>query len=175
MSAGPLLPRAAGAVALALAAPALSGCWAWGRVDGGLVTPTTLCRGCAGSTANMHVAGGEDNNRIGMDLAIRTKFTPDTQQLAFGLGLAATGKADPVAPYFVGGIHTLQFEDAFGDFAFGMGSPYAEIGVRAAVVREGSSGIDVLLGTAIEYDVRFTHQPSQGFWSFKVGMGFEAD
>ncbi len=166
------------ALALALAAPALTGCWGMARLDGGVVVPTAPCTQCSGSTLNAHLAVGEDS--AGMDLAIRTKYTPDITQVAFAAGIAAAPEPNPIAPYFAAGIHTLQFESAHGAFAFGMFSPYAELGLHLGVSRIDYDGlsfnkrdwISVLAGASIEYDIRFTDQPSQAYWSFKLGMAF---
>jgi len=119
---------------------------------------------------NAVLAAGED--AISTDLAIRTNYTPDITQIAFAAGLAAFPEPDPIAPYFAAGIHTRQFESAYGDFAFGMFSPYAELGAHVGLAKNDFTWIGVLAGTSIEYDIRFTDQPSQAYCSFKLGMAF---
>lgn len=166
--------RRSAALALALWAPLLSGCWAWARVDGGVTTPTTLCEGCQGATVNTHFAAGEDGE-AGFDTAIRMKFTPDVAQFAYGVGYVGTFQPEPVSPYFLGGAHLLQLESAFDEFAIGAFSPYAELGARIALSDRRGGLVELSLGTSIEYDLRFTDQPNQGFWGFMIGVGVSDD
>jgi hypothetical protein len=177
----PPAPRAPAfrALALALAAPLLTGCWAFTRLDGGPVVPISSCTGCSGSALDAHAALGEDFG-AGADVAIRTKFTPDVQQLAVAFGLTAVGEPEPIYPYFTTGIHVLQFESAYDRFAFGMFSPYAELGAQIGVIdnrvlEAGDEWLSVLVGTAIEYDLRFTPQPNEGYWSLKLGVAYTVD
>lgn len=172
----PPAPRAPAfrALALALAAPLLTGCWAFARLEGGPVVPISSCTGCSGSALDAHFAFGEDIS-AGPDFALRTKFTPDVQQLAFAFGLTAVGEPEPISPYFTTGIHVLQFERAYGRSAFGMFSPYAELGAHVGVIHDGDEWLSVLFGTAIEYDLRFTQQRNDGYWSLKLGVAYTVD
>lgn len=106
--------------------------------------------------------------------ALRTKFGDDIQQLATAQEVVVVPFPNLrlFSPYVRGGVHALQLERVRGDFAFGMFSPYVELGLTFAV-RSTSADITFLsLAVTAEYDLRFTGpNPSEPFLGLVIGLG----
>lgn len=92
------------------------------------------------------------------------------------LGLWHLRPPAPVAGFYaLGGANILQIGSADGDFSFGMFSPVAEVGLTINASKEIAKGLPLLIpamvtvGARIEYALRFTHQPHEGFLTLNVG------
>lgn len=160
-------------MALLLFTPACSG---WVRAEGGFTTATTLARGRQGGAVGVEAAIGGEHDALAFDVALRGKVTEGAGDVALFLGGLHLRRPDPVALYLLGGVNLLQLGSADGEVSFGMASPVAEIGMVIDIAnRKTANGLrlespDVLtVGTRIEYDVRFTTQPNEGFWTVNVG------
>lgn len=158
--------------ALLLFTPACSG---WLRAEGGFTTSTTLAKGRQGGSFGVEAAVGGRHDPVALQMALRGKVTEGAGDAALHLGALHIHKPDPVGFYVIGGANVLQLGIADGDFSFGSFSPVAEAGMVISLARKVGDGVplktpDMLtLGTRIEYDLRFTPQPHEGFWTVNVG------
>lgn len=110
----------------------------------------------------------------GGTLGFRTKFSDALTQIALSedFVLLPLGRIEIVTPFFRGGINAFQFESLDGSFAYGMFSPYAEGGILVTLHRaEDGSSVFFSAAAAIEYDLRFTDQPNEGYWMGLAGFG----
>lgn len=137
-------------------------------VNGGFVTSTTMQAGRQGVAADLHLAE-EVDEPLHFDFSLRGRVTKEDRQLAMGMGVLIAPKPAPVAPYALAGVHFFQVGTTDDAFSYGFGSPYAEVGV---LLRPGDEADDpsLLLSTSIEYTLRFSPQPHEGFWTTKLGV-----
>ena len=143
------------------------GCWGWIRVNAGAVTSTTLRGRRQGVAIGEDIAFGDKPWPVAIDLGVQAKVTPAAGDLAWTLALLHYRAPDPVAPYVLGGAHLFDIGSADGALTLGALSPFAEAGIAWAPgnPREGL----LTLGSRIEYDLRFTSRPHEGFWTVNVG------
>lgn len=116
-----------------------------------------------GGAVNFHIDGGSRYLAIGSSL--RMKFASAFQQV--GMGPEAVFFAPRVGPVtFYGrfGVHVSQFESLDSKFKFGMGSPYAELGLMLRVYY-----IQLSFSAAIEHSVRFGAF-DESYWSALFGI-----
>jgi len=162
-------------VVLSLAA---SGCTGWVRAEGGFTTSTTFNAGRQGGSAGVEVAVGDRYAPIAFDVALRGKATANAGDAALYMGLLHIHTPKPVGFYVLGGANVLQLGRADGDVSFGMFSPVAEGGLLINAEKKVMNGMDtklpgmVTLGVRIEYDLRFTSQPHEGFLTANLGYAF---
>lgn len=133
--------------------------------QGGFTSSTTFDSNRRGVAVNASAGGnlGEDETaeHVGPGIALRTKFSQDVTQFAFSPH-AYVLAGSVVSPYARAGVNLAQVESVDGAFAYGMGSPYGELGIYVWPV--------VISGFA-EYDVRFTSQRNEGFVGIQAGIG----
>ncbi|MDI1480839.1 hypothetical protein QHF84_29735 [Polyangium sp. y55x31] len=160
-------------MALLLFTPACSG---WLRAEGGFTTATTLARGRQGASIGVEAALGERRAPVVLDVALRGKVTEGAGDLALFVGGLLLRRPGPVGVYVLPGVNLLQLGSADGDVSFGMFSPVAEVGMVIDLAKRRSpDGIPreppemLTIGTRIEYDLRATSQPHEGFWTVNVG------
>ncbi|MDC3962768.1 hypothetical protein [Polyangium jinanense] len=160
-------------MALLLFTPACSG---WLRAEGGFTTSTTLARGRQGGSVGLEAAIGGEHDRVALDVALRAKVTEGAGDASLFIGGLRLLRPDPGGLYLLGGVNVLQLGSADGDVSFGMFSPVAEVGLaidfrnRKTSNRLRLESPEMLtLGTRIEYDLRFTSQPNEGFWTVNLG------
>jgi hypothetical protein len=163
--------RALAAVGLLLA----MGCNPLLTVDGGYFAALSERPGREGVAANLRVGMFDDSQRtqaFGTTLGFRTKFSARLTQFALSqdMWLEPVAHHFAVRPYLRAGINSYQFESLDGSFAYGMFSPYAEAGWVVRVTELGFEELLLTLGGAIEYDLRFTDHPDEGYWSALVGL-----
>jgi len=157
---------------LVLSTPACSG---WVRAEGGFVTSTTLAKGRQGASAGVEAAIGGEHDPVALLMALRGKVTEGAGDVALHVGGIHIHNPDPVGFYVMGGANFLQLGSADGDVSFGMFSPAAELGMIIGFKSKSPSGVPVklpdmlTLGTRIGYDLRFTSQPNEGFWTVNLG------
>lgn len=177
-------PAAQGALACILAFS--TGCAGWLRFEGGFVTETTLEREGIGAGAGVEAALGDREDPVILDLALRGKVTARGSDSSFFAGVLHLKEPEPVGFYLIGGLYLLQFGESDNRVSFGMFSPAAEGGIAISTDLFSRAtprkGLDIVtdpprmftIGTRIEYDVRFTPQPHEGFWTLNVGyaLGF---
>lgn len=136
-------------------------------VQGGYTSSTTFDNGRGGFALNAS-AGGNVSDRssaaesAGPGLALRTKFSNEVKQVSLSPHAYYLG-GSVVAPYGRLGTNLLQFEQVDGRFAYGMFSPYAELGVFLT---------PFVLSAFAEYDLRFTSQRNEGFVGLMAGIGY---
>lgn len=138
-------------------------------VDGqaGYVSSTRLDdthRGLAAQLSSGLALGDETAEHFGPGMALRTKFTGEVRQFALAPHVYYVSDAG-TTPYARAGANLLQFERIEGESAFGMFSPYGEAGVFVT---------PFVFSAFAEYDLRFTHQPNEGFFGIMVGWGLAA-
>lgn len=148
---------------------AIGGCSALAQLEGGLLGNTD--DDDLGGAVHLYMGAGE--GPVGMSFGLRTKFAPGVTQFAISTDAYALIETDsPVIPFGRAGVNALQFEDV-GGFAFGMFSPYAQLGLLVLTqmsLKQGGAFVSVS-GLA-DYAVRFTEQPNQFHWGVLVGLGF---
>jgi len=163
-----LMIRPLHAVTLALIALGSQGCFSLlGDVQGGYTSSTRFESGRRGVAVNASLGGNisDDSDTaesVGPGLAVRTKFTSEVKQVSLSphvYFLPGSG----VTPYARLGTNLLQFEHVDGRFAYGMFSPYAELGLYLA---------PFVVSAFAEYDLRFTSQPNEGFVGLMAGLGY---
>ncbi|MDI1433357.1 hypothetical protein [Polyangium sorediatum] len=158
----------------------LPGCSGWLRAEGGFTTSTTLAQGRQGGSLGLEAALGDRDLPLAFDVAIRGKVTEGAGDGTLFLGALHLHNPDPVGFYLLGGTNFLQLGSADGAFSFGMFSPVAEVGMVVGFAAKRKNGIPVsapgmlTLGTRIEYDLRFTSQPHEGFWTVNLGYAVGA-
>ncbi|MDI3291007.1 hypothetical protein [Polyangium sp. 15x6] len=160
-------------MALLLFTPACSG---WLRAEGGFTTSTTLAKGRQGGSVGLEAAVGGRHDPVIMDVALRGKVTEGAGDASLFLGALHIHRPEPVGFYVLGGVNFLQLGSADGDVSFGMFSPAAEAGLVIGFTdKKKVNGVPVeppdmlTIGTRIEYDLRFTSQPHEGFWTVNLG------
>ncbi|MDC0742780.1 hypothetical protein [Polyangium mundeleinium] len=169
--------RVAALVGLLLFTP---GCSGWLRAEGGFTTSTTLAKDRRGGSLGLEAALGDRDLPLAFDVAIRGKVTEGAGDGTLFLGALHLHNPDPVGFYLLGGTNFLQLGSADGAFSFGMFSPVAEAGMVIGFAAKKKNGIPVsapgmlTLGTRIEYDLRFTSQPHEGFWTVNLGYAVGA-
>jgi hypothetical protein len=109
----------------------------------------------------------------GGGFALRTKFGDDIQQLATAQEVVVVPfpTLRLFSPYVRGGVHALQLERLGGDLAFGMFSPYGELGLIFALRSTSSDTTFLSVAVSAEYDVRFTGQSPEPFLGLSIGLG----
>ena len=155
--------RAAAIIGFLLFTPACSG---WVRAEAGFTTSTTLAKGRQGAAFGTDFGIGKADDPVAVNIALRGKVTKSVGDVALNLGLLHLHAADPVGFYVIGGVNFLQLGSADADVSFGMFSPVAQAGATIAVDDNAS----ITIGTRIEYDLRFTSQPHEGFSTVNVGF-----
>jgi hypothetical protein len=152
------------------------GCSGWVRAEAGFVSATTFQPGRQGFSGGLEAALGERRSPGAFDMALRGKVTEKTGDVSLFMGGLYLQKPARVGYYVLGGAYLFQLGITNGDFAFGMFSPAAEAGMLLSLdSKDKSRDVDVLtFGTRIEYDLRFTPQPHEGFLTFVVGYGLAA-
>jgi hypothetical protein len=141
---------------------------------------TTLKSGRQGGAAGVDLAIGEDRFPLTFDVGLRAKGTERSADAATYVGFLFMPDAKPVTFYFLGGTNLFQLGGADGRFSFGMLTPSAEAGIAINASYKRRSGRDLLeyvprlvtLGSRIEYDLRFTPQKHEGFWTVNLGYAF---
>lgn len=156
------------AFALTLLGLSSQGCFSFlGDIQGGYASSTRFESGRRGVAVNAALGGNisdesDTAERLGPGLAVRTKFTSDVKQVSLSphvYFLPGSG----VTPYARLGTNLLQFEHVDGSFAYGMFSPYAELGLYVT---------PFVISAFAEYDLRFTSQPNEGFVGLMAGIGY---
>lgn len=156
------------AVTLASLALASQGCFSFlGDLQGGYTSSTRFEDGRRGLALQAAMGGNLSDKSdlaesVGPGLAVRSKFTSDVKQVSLSphvYYLAGSG----FTPYARLGTNLLQFEHVDGRFAYGMFSPYAELGLYFT---------PFVLSAFAEYDLRFTSQPNEGFVGVMAGIGY---
>jgi hypothetical protein len=142
-------------------------CWGWVRPDAGFTSSTTLRRRRQGVMFGEDIAIAPKTGPVALDLGVHAKITPSAGDVAWSIAVLRLTAPRPVAPYVMGGGNLLQLGSADGALSFGMLSPFAEVGLAWAPPR-AIEGL-FTLGTRIEYDLRFTSQPHEGFWTVNLG------
>ncbi len=104
----------------------------------------------------------ESAEHFGPGIALRTKFSSSLQQFALSPH-AYYLHSSAVSPYLRAGASLLQFEHIDGGFGYGMFSPCAELGMYI---------YPVVVSTFVEYDIRFTNQPNEGYFGAMLGLGY---
>lgn len=168
-SARPLLQRACIA---ALALVGATGCGATGAIEAGFVTSTTMQAGRQGGAVDLHLAR-EIEDSLHLNLSARGRITEEDRQLALGVGALLASEPRPVAPYALAGVHFFQAGRTDDAFSYGFGSPYLEAGLLLSPSEPNDPVF--LLGTSIEYTLRFTPQPHEAFWAVKLGIAWGTD
>lgn len=132
----------------------------------------------SGEAAAVELRAGSWNGKrfevgYGGGFALRSKFGDDIQQLATAQEVVVVPfpRMRLFSPYVRGGLHALQIERLAGDFAFGMFSPYGELGLSFALHRAGSDSTFLSLAVTAEYDLRFTGQAAEPFLGLAIGLG----
>jgi hypothetical protein len=103
----------------------------------------------------------------------RTKFgAADPGALSEDFVLIPFARIEWLTPFLRGGLNAYQFESLDDEFAYGMFSPYAEGGFLVRLWRDpDGSSVFLSLAGAVEYDIRFTDQPNEGYWMGIGGIG----
>lgn len=152
-----------------------TGCSGWIRPEMGFATSTTLDSKRQGIAGGMDLAVGDRSTPLAFNLGLRGRVTPQTGDAIVNMGLGFLLPPKPVGFYVLGGANVLQLGSTDGDVSFGMFSPVGEMGVIIKAQKDKNpkdppNGTNaVTLGTRIEYDFRFTHQPNEGFLTFNLG------
>lgn len=118
-------------------------------------------RGVAAQAGRGLSIGDKTAENLGLGMSVRSKIAKDLLQLDLSphmYVLAGSG----TTPYGRAGVNMLQLEKVEGDLAFGMGSPYGELGMFFT---------PFVVSAFAEYDLRFFHQPNEGFFGVMVGLG----
>ncbi len=157
-----------------------TGCWGWLRADAGFTTSTTLKSGRQGAAVGADFAFGEERVPVTFDVGLRAKGTERAGDAAVFAGMLFLPKADPVSFYLLAGSNVLQLGGADGAVSFGAFTPSAEAGIAIDASYKRRRGNDLLeyvprlvtIGSRIEYDLRFTPQKHEGFWTVNVGYAF---
>lgn len=155
---------------LALATPlALTGCSGLYDLEVGYARSIGKSPDESAVEVNTHegLGGGNDHGGGGAGAMERIKAGPNIFQFQLGpMGYATVGpkRGDPVAVYALGGFSLLQLESVRGQFAYGLFSPTAELGLA---IRK----IYTTLSVQAEYDVRFNDVPNTGYVCFMIGLG----
>ncbi len=156
---------------------AATGCWGWMRADLGAVSSTTLREGRQGGAISADIGGGDKHDPVGLDIGFRAKVTGSTGDGALFVGAMMLHAPEPVGVYALAGTNLIQLGGADGDFSFGMFSPSAEIGILLGPDPQIENGrfsdptaSRFLLGAGVQYDLRFTDQPHEGFFLVKLGF-----
>jgi hypothetical protein len=133
---------------------------------------------------------GTGGGGLGIEAAVRTKFTPDVISAALGTGVFLAGGAESGGPLVWGhlGAHVLQVDVIDATPYVSAFSPYLTGGIGICVdgcatptrtpsylgtstsTREQTV---LTIGLAAEYDVRFI-RPGEGFFGLSVGYGFRS-
>lgn len=145
-----------------------TGCFGWARLDAGFTTSTTLRASRQGAALGADFALGESKS-LALDVGVRGKASKSTGDGSITVGALYFGEPDPVTFYGMGGVNLFQVGSTDGDLAFGMGSPFAEAGIAISPSKRLDATL-LTIGTRIEYDLRFTRQPHEGFWTANVGF-----
>ncbi|HQP35244.1 MAG TPA: hypothetical protein PLI95_08700 [Polyangiaceae bacterium] len=160
-----MVRRVASLVTLALALGA-QGCFSMLMdLQGGYTSSTRFESGRQGFALNASAGGNLGDTRgaevAGPGLAIRSKLTSEVKQISLSPHAYLLGGSG-IAPYARGGVNLLQFEQVDGSFAYGMFSPYGEVGIYLS---------PLVLSAFAEYDLRFTSQRNEGFVGIMAGIG----
>lgn len=176
-------PAATGWLPLVLLLALSSGCTAYHYAAAGVTTSSSSNPGRTGVAVDLGTGTslpGSDlrSSPIVLAAALRGKFTKNVQQLAPALGIDIVPDTGdfPLVPLGGLGFQPLHFERADRAFGFGMGSPLAHLGLFIGLsglrMREqASTRIErgILLLAAAEYNIRFTSQPSEPYFSLSIG------
>ena len=142
-------------------------CWGWLRTDAGFTTSTTLRSRRQGVAIGTDIAFGDKPWPVAIDIGVHAKITPSAGDLAWTLAVLHFPPPKPFAPYVMAGGHLFDIGAADGELSFGMLSPFAEAGLVWAPGGRHDGMLTV--GSRIEYDLRFTSRPHEGFWTMNVG------
>jgi hypothetical protein len=159
-------PRLTVVLAVVLCAPS-QGCFSLlGDIQAGYVSSTTLDTERMGGGLNLSGGGNinetdQSAEHFGPGLALRTKFASSLQQFALSPHVYYL-HGSWVSPYLRAGANLLQLEHVDDGFGYGMFSPYGELGMYIT---------PFVMSGFVEYDVRFTEQPNEGYFGFMIGIG----
>jgi|SRR6185503_15989975 len=147
-----------------------TGCAGWLRADAGFTTSTTLKSSRQGAVIDADFALGARHDAVLADVGLHGKVTAAAGDFAISFGLLHFTQPGPVGWYVLGSVYLLQPGIVDGQGSFGMFGPSAEAGITYKPGRDDLLPLLLTLGTKIEYDIRFTSQPHEGFWSTNLGI-----
>lgn len=160
----------------------LSGCSSLLSMNSGFQSPYSSkeAPGHRGMTLDAHAGLGFDEEiPAGVNASVRTRFAADQQQVALGLGFFGMTPPEKFGAFGRTGVSMLQFEGYDSRFAFGMGSPWVELGGYAlpnAFIRKyASGGVAIMVSAQTGYDVRFNADAhNTAWWAATLGVGILA-
>lgn len=159
---------------------ACTGCSGWLRGDLGAMSSTTLNSGRQGGVGSLDASLGDRDFPVSFDVGLRAKGSKSVGDGALFLGGLLLQTPEPVGLYVLGGTNFLQLGSADGKISFGMFSPSAELGMLIGTHPVSRNGVPdklpgrFLLGAGVQYDLRFTQQPNEGFFMVKLGYALVA-
>jgi len=159
-----------------LVAVLLAGCINFDTLDVGYAASTSGRKGHSGLAVNLRDGSVSTikGKPVAYQFAVRSKLASELFQIAFGPDFTLfPWRKGRFSTFARAGFHLFQFEDYEDEFAFGAYSPYAEAGVMFPMIgKPMRRRYLVTVGIAAEYDLRATAQPSSGYISFFVGVGY---
>lgn len=165
-------PRSLRALGVVLSLLPLTGCAGWVRGDIGVAASTNMRAGRQGASLNADAALGLGASPILLDIGVHGKIASATGVAAVSAGLAHIGMFGPVGWYGIGSLSMVEVGTTDAKVSFGMFGPSAEAGLVFAPSLLSVRPLMLTLGARCEYDLRFTSQPSEGFWSVTLGAAF---
>ncbi len=153
--------RCAWALAIALC---VGGCHQVGHLQAGpmwSLSPETSGRD--GLELNTHAAIDPESGSsgVGVDGGLRMKYSNRLRHAGVSVGLAAHPARGESGLLVRAGFNIFQFESVDDQFAFGMFSPS---------IAAGASFEGYTLTVGMDYIVRFSAVPNEGFVSIKLGL-----
>ncbi len=170
--------RAFGSLAVVVACAPL-GCAAMADIQAGYVTAPSGREGRSGVALHARAVGGEAS--LVQGFALRAKVSGRLVQVApaYEALVLAAERDSAFVPYAGVGVHVLQFESVDRRFAFGMFSPYAQIGAAIplpfnvdALGRTVRGPLALLIAGTAEYAVRFSSAPNEIYVTATIGVGY---
>jgi hypothetical protein len=148
------------------------------QVDGGAFSAFSDRPGRTGGVADLRVGAVGDEPAgggpaVGGSGGLRLKLSEALTQVALCADLMVfpVPGARHLLPFLRLGVNGFQFEDLDDSFGFGLYSPYAELGSLLVVTPSQPDRWFVSFGLGVEYDLRLTDQPNEGYWYAVLGFG----
>jgi hypothetical protein len=160
------------ALCVALLLLQITGCAGWLRGNVGFATSTSQKARRPGVALDADAAFGPENSLIMPDIGLHARAAASAGNVAVSAGAIHIGLFGPIGWYALGSLSMLEIGSTDAQVSFGMFGPAAEVGLVLAPSVLCVRPLMLTLGTRFEYDLRFTSQPHEGFWSLNLGAAF---
>jgi len=150
----------------------VTGCAGWMRGSVGFATSTSEKARRPGVALDADVAFGPDNWWLLPDVGLHARAAASAGNAAVSAGAIHIGLFGPIGWYALGSLSMLEIGSTDSKVSFGMLGPAAEAGLVIAPSLLWVRPLMLTVGTRFEYDLRFTSQPHEGFWSLNLGAAF---